>query len=339
MGGLGKTTFAQFVFNHEEIQKHFEKKLWVCISDDFKVKIIVEKILECAKGKKQEENLAMNTLVIDLHKKIDGKRYLLVLDDLWEHDRKKWLSLENLLKGGARGSRILVTTREMKVAKTVQTVEPHVLICLNENQSWSLFKQIAFENGQELENLSIKALGMEIIEKCRGVPLAIKTIGSLLYGTNSEKEWLSFKDKELSKVGQNENDILHTLRLSYDHLPSHLKQCFSYCSVFPKDYKINKEILIQQWMAQGFTMVDENECLEDVGHEYFMNLLWRSFFEKVEEDEWGNINFKIYDLIYFRFSIMNILILPRKMFWIFSLSLTHLCGVFSSYISDSCKIT
>ena len=92
-------------------------------------------------------------------------------------------------------------------------------------------------------------------------------------------------------------------------------------------------------MAQGFTMVDENECLEDVGHEYFMNLLWRSFFQEVEEDEWGNINFKIYDLIYFRFFIMNILILPRKMFWIFSLSLTHLCGVFSSYISDSCKIT
>jgi hypothetical protein len=341
MGGLGKTTLAQFVFNHEEIQKHFEKKLWVCISDDFKVKIIVEKILECAKGKKQEENLAMNTLVIDLHKKIDGKRYLLVLDDLWEHDRKKWLSLENLLKGGARGSRILVTTREMKVAKIVQTVEPHVLSCLNENQSWSLFKQIAFENGQELENLSIKALGMEIIEKCRGVPLAIKTIGSLLYGTNSKKEWLSFKDKELSKVVQNENDILHTLRLTYDHLPSHLEQCFAYYSVFPKDYKINKEILIQQWMAQGFTMVDENECLEDVGHEYFMNLLWRSFFQEVEEDEWGNINFKIYDLIYFQFSIMNILILPRKMFWIFSLSLslTHLCGVFSSYISDSCKIT
>ena len=187
MGGLGKTTLAQFVFNHEENQKHFEKKLWVCISNDFEVKIIVEKILECAEGKKQEENLTMNTLVIDLHKKIDGKRYLLVLDDLWEHDRKKWLSLENLLKGGARGSRILVTTREMKVAEIVHTVEPHVLSCLNENQSWSLFKQIAFENGQEPENLSIKALGMEIIEKYRGVPLAIKTIGSLLYGKNSEK--------------------------------------------------------------------------------------------------------------------------------------------------------
>uniref|UniRef100_A0A2N9G5H1 Disease resistance protein RGA3 n=1 Tax=Fagus sylvatica TaxID=28930 RepID=A0A2N9G5H1_FAGSY len=117
IGGLGKTTLAQLVFNHEEIQKHFEKKLWVCISDDFDVKIIVEKILECAKGKKQEENLAMNTLVNDLQKEIDGKRYLLVLDDVWNDDSLKWDDLKGLLLNGARGSRILVTTRGKKVAE------------------------------------------------------------------------------------------------------------------------------------------------------------------------------------------------------------------------------
>jgi hypothetical protein len=295
IGGLGKTTLAQLVFNDEKIIKHFEPKLWVCISDDFDVKVIVGKILEFAKNEKQKD-FKMSTLIKNFQKEIDGKRYILVLDDMWEHDRKKWLSLENLLKGGARGSRILVTTHKMKVAKTVQTIEPHVLRDLNEDQSWSLFKQMAFENGQEPENLNIKALGMKIIEKCKGVPFAIKTIGSLLYGTNSEQEWLSFKDKELSKVSQDENDILPTLRLSYDHLLSHLKQCFAYCSLFSKDYMFNKEILIQQWMAQGFIMVDENECLEDVGHEYFMNLVWRSFFQEVEEDDWGIIEFKIHDL-------------------------------------------
>ena len=299
MGGLGKTTLAQFVFNHEVIQKHFEPKLWVCISDDFDVKIIVEKILECAKGKKQEENLAMNTLVNDLQKEIDGKRYLLVLDDVWNDDSQKWDDLKGLLLNGARGSRILVTTHGKKVAEVAKTIEPYSLSGLNEEESWSLFRRKAFEKGQEPENLRIREIGKEIVGKCRGIPLAIKTIGSILYFRKTEEDWLSFKNNEFSKVDQKENDILPTLRLSYDHLPSNLKQCFAYCSLYPKDYMIDKETLIQQWMAQGFIKLSaENQCIEDVGHEYFMDLLWRSFFQEIEEDDWGNINFKIHDLMH-----------------------------------------
>jgi Leucine-rich repeat (LRR) protein len=301
IGGLGKTTLAQLVFNHEEIQKHFEKKLWVCISDDFDVRIIVEKILECAKGKKQEENLAMNTLVNELEKEIDGKRYLLVLDDVWNDDSLKWDDLKGLLLNGARGSRILVTTRGKNVAEVAKTIEPYFLSGLNEEESWSLFRQKAFEKGQEPENLRIREIGKEIVGRCRGIPLAIKTIGSILYFKKTEEDWLSFKNNEFSKVDQKENDILPTLRLSYDHLPSNLnlKQCFAYCSLFPKDYMFNKKTLIQQWMAQGFIKLSaENQCIEDVGHEYFMDLLWRSFFQEVEEDDWGNIKFKIHDLMH-----------------------------------------
>ncbi|KAK4591993.1 hypothetical protein RGQ29_016460 [Quercus rubra] len=291
-GGLGKTTLAQFVFNDEEIKSHFEKKLWVCVSDDFDVKIIVEKILECAKGKKPER-LEMNTLINDLQKEIDGKRYLLVLDDVWDDDSEKWDKLKGFLLGGASGSRILVTTRDEKVAKISKTIEPHFLKGLNDEESWSLFKQKAFEKGQEPENLKIKEIGMEIVRKCRGIPLAIKTIGSLLCFKNSEDEWLSFINKEFSKLDQKENDILPTLKLSYDHLPSHLKQCFAYCSLFPKDYEFKKEKLIKLWMAQGFIRLSiQNQCLEDVGHEYFMELLWRSFFQDT-----GSI-FKIHDLMH-----------------------------------------
>ena len=120
---------------------------------------------------------------------------------------------------------------------------------------------------------------MEIVRKCKGIPLVIKTIGSLLYFKNSEQEWLSFKNKDFSNVNKKEIDIPPTLKLSYDHLPSHLKQCFAYYSLFPKDYQIEKEALIKLWMAQGFIKLSgQNQCLEDVGHEYFMELLWRSFF-------------------------------------------------------------
>ena len=299
LGGLGKTTLAQLVFNDEKIQNHFEPKLWVCVSDDFEDKVIVKKILECAQNNELEK-LEFNTLINNLKKEIDGKRYLLVLDDVWNEDLQKWLKLKSLLMGGASGSRIIVTTRSNKVVEITKTVGPYMLKGLDEDKSWSLLKEMAFENGQEPENSEFKVVGMEILEKCRGVPLAIRTIGSILRFKETKEKWLSFKNNELSKLAQNENDIIPTLKLSYNHLPSHLKQCFAYCCLFPKDYKIHKPTIIQMWMAQGFIRpLTQNQCLEDVGHEYIMDLLWRSFFQEVENDERGNIlHFKMHDLMH-----------------------------------------
>jgi Leucine-rich repeat (LRR) protein/nicotinamide mononucleotide adenylyltransferase len=301
IGGLGKTTLAQLVFNDELIEKHFQLKMWVCVSESFNVKNIVEKILESA-TKKKPAIVEMNRLVSYLLKEIDGKKYFLVLDDVWNGDHEKWCRLKEMLMGGARGSRILVTTRNEIVARAIrqESVESYSLKGLAEDASWSLFKQKAFQKGQEPENSIIIALGKEIVQKCSGVPLAITTIGSLLGSKNPETEWSSFKNNELSKISQNENDILPTLKLSYDHLPAHLKQCFAFCSLFPKDYKIDRSTLIKLWIAQGFVKSsDQNRCLEDVGDEYFMDLLWRSFFEEAEKDEFGSIiQCKMHDLMH-----------------------------------------
>jgi hypothetical protein len=196
----------------------------------------------------------------------------------------EWLKLKELLMGGARGSRILVTTRSEKVAKITHTTKAHLLRGLDEHTSWSLFKQTAFEKGQEPKNPSVVAIGKEIVNKCVGVPLAIRTMGSLLYLKNPETEWMSFKNDVLSKMSQEENNILPNLKLSYDHLPSHLKHCFAYCSLFPKDYKIDIPTLIKLWIAQGFVKSsdDQNRCLEEVGHEYFMDLLGGHSFKKLK---------------------------------------------------------
>ena len=132
------------------------------------------------------------------------------------------------------------------------------------------------------------------------VPLAIRTIASLLHSKASENEWRSFKNYELSKITQGEeNNILSTLKLSYDHLPSYLKQCFAYCRLFPKDYEIDVETLIDLWAAQGFIKLSNpKQRVKDVGREYFMLLLWRSFFQDVGEDFGGNIWCKMHDLMH-----------------------------------------
>ncbi|XP_065632629.1 putative disease resistance protein RGA4 isoform X2 [Quercus suber] len=298
IGGLGKTTLAQLIYNDEIVKNNFELKLWICVSDNFDLKHIVKQILESWGNRRDEESLEI--LQNNLRGKLNGKKYFIVLDDLWNEDKIKWIPLKNLLMGGARGSKIVVTTRSIKVAEITGTTSPHKLEGLDPKKSWSLFVKMAFKEGKEPEYQGIVDLGKTIVGKCIGVPLAIRTIGSLLYGKTSYIEWQSFLENELSKLTQQENDISLTLKLSYDYLPSHLKQCFAYCRLFPKDYRIDVNTLINLWVAQGFIVLEgPRQRFEDIGRKYFMELLWRSFFQDVENDHLGNIGLcKMHDLMH-----------------------------------------
>ncbi|XP_030963000.1 putative disease resistance protein RGA3 [Quercus lobata] len=291
IGGLGKTTLAQYVYNDEKVQNYFELKMWVCISDVFELKIIIEKITGNAPG-----NLEMDELQRQLRQKIDQKKYLLVLDDVWNEDRGKWLNLIDILMGGSKGSKIIITTRSRLVARITNTVSPYILKGLSEDRSWFLFEQVAFSKGQVTNNPTLVTIGREIVKICQGVPLAIMSIGHVLYCKETESEWLLVKNNLLANLIEG-NEIFPILKLSYDNLPSHLKSCFAYCSLFPKDYEMDKETVIQLWIAQGFVQSsNRNQQLEDVGDEYFKDLLWRSFFEEI--NEYGDLKYKMHDLIH-----------------------------------------
>jgi len=299
IGGLGKTTLVQLVYNSEKIRRHFELRIWVCVSEVFDVKLIVQKILESATNTKCD-GLEMDSLLTRLGKEIDGKKFLLILDDVWNDNRERWLKLRDLLMGGARGSKVVVTTRTQLIATITGTAKPYFLRSLSEDESWSLFEKLAFKQGKEFENARLVAIGKEVVKKCAGVPLAIRTMGSLLYCKDTETEWLSFKDRDLSMIPQNENDILPILKLSYELLPPCLKNCFAYCSLFPKDSEINKQTLIKLWMAQGFLQpADGMQHLEEVGHQCFMDLARRSFFQDLEYGEWGDVvSCRMHDLMH-----------------------------------------
>uniref|UniRef100_A0A2N9IQY7 Uncharacterized protein n=1 Tax=Fagus sylvatica TaxID=28930 RepID=A0A2N9IQY7_FAGSY len=281
IGGLGKTTLAQYVFNDKDVEKYFELKMWVCVSDNFELKIIVEKIIASATGN-APVNLEIDQLQSQLRGKIDQKKYLLVLDDVWNEDSEKWLKLKSLLMGGSKGSKIIITTRIRSVQEIMGTISPYLLKGLSDKQSWLLFEQVAFRKRQEKNIPKLEAIGRDILGMCQGVPLAIRSIGSMLYFKETEFEWSSVKNNLLANVTQG-NEIFPILKLSYDNLPSHLKSCFTYCSLFPKDYEMDKETMIQLWIAQGLIQSPNgNQQLEDVGDEYFNDLLWRSIFEENE---------------------------------------------------------
>lgn len=298
IGGMGKTTLAQLVYNDEDVGKHFGKKWWACISDVFDEKEVVRKILKSIIGEIYHD-LSMDWLQVRIREAITDKKYLLVLDDMWEEDHGRWLNLRSLLSMGAKGSCIVVTTRSSSVARATNGIKTHVLGGLTEEMSWRLFKRLAFSVEQEDDPASVR-LGKEIVKKCANVPLAIKAIGSLLYSKNSIREWEYFRNNELFKIELGDNPIMSTLKLSYNHLPSSMKQCFAYCSLFPKDYLIEKEDLIYLWIAQGYIDPScEKQPLENVGHLYFMELLRRSFFKEVTKNDDGEINScKMHDLVH-----------------------------------------
>ncbi|CAL1409547.1 unnamed protein product [Linum trigynum] len=298
IGGLGKTTLAQLAYNDERVDSHFEVKVWVCISENFDVKLIVRKIIECCTDYKPDADLEMETLKKLLREGIEGNKYLIVLDDVWNENREKWSRLMSLLMCGAKGSRVVLTTRLLKVAKLDARMRPYELKGLSEGEGWGLFREIAFRGG-EATSAKHEAIGREILEKCKGVPLAIKTIAGALSFRESESEWAMVRSKGMWGVEQNEDDIMPTLKLSYDNLPTHLKHCFAYCSLFPKDHKIDVKRLIQLWIAQGYVHSSDLLTRFDVGINYVNELLWRSFYQEVEKDDRGNVRYcKMHDLMH-----------------------------------------
>ena len=179
IGGQGKSTLAQYIYNDEMVNAHFELKMWVCVSDVFDVKTIVENMITSTTKKKKTESLLMEQLKDELLKILNQKIYLLVLDDVWIDNKATWDKLKTLLLDGKRGSKVMITTWTKLVADITSPISQYFLRGLSDDQSSALLKQMAFEEGKETINSNFEVIGMDIVKKCQGVPLAIKIMGSV----------------------------------------------------------------------------------------------------------------------------------------------------------------
>ncbi|VAI68517.1 unnamed protein product [Triticum turgidum subsp. durum] len=254
MGGLGKTTLAKMVYNDQGVQQHFQLKMWHCVSDNFDVMALLKSIIELAVSGRCDMPNTIELLQKKLEQVIDQRRFILVLDDVWNEDERKW---EDVLKPllcsvGGPGSVIVVTTRSQKVASIMQTLGPHKLACLSEQDSWELFAQKAYRNSVEQDQSELVSIGRRIVNKCWGLPLALKTMGGLLSSYQQVQEWKAIEESNIRDNARGKDEIMSILKLSYTHLSSEMKQCFAFLAVFPKDYQMDKHNLIQLWIANGF---------------------------------------------------------------------------------------
>ncbi|GAV75406.1 NB-ARC domain-containing protein [Cephalotus follicularis] len=275
MGGLGKTTLARLVYNDDAVQG-FYSKAWVCVSDDFDVIRLTKAILGAVTSQNHDDLKDLNQVQLKLRDALTRKKFLIILDDVWNTEYGLWEALKSPFVAGAPGSRIIVTTREAKVARLMGPIEYYELKPLSNDDCWFVFVKHAFEDRDIAAYSNFETIRDKIVAKCSGLPLAARTLGGLLR-CKPRDDWEGILN---SKIWNLESDILPVLRLSYFHLPSHLKRCFAYCAIFPKDYEFKEEELVPLWIAEGLIWQNEgNKQMEELGGEYFRELLSRSIFQ------------------------------------------------------------
>jgi hypothetical protein len=277
VGGLGKTTLAQKVYNRYDVKAKFEICIWVAISQNFKLIDILREIAEQLNLRIDPNTISKEHILLAvLHESLISTKYLIVLDDVWTKDL--WTQIGKGLPDEKKGSRVLITTRFFNVAKNADpTCEPYKLGFLTNELSSELFLKKALPNHDANESPfdDFDDISDQLIRKCGKLPLALEVLGGLLSEKPcNSKAWLkvlkmSWHDGDLEKC----SEIIGT---SYEGLSFVLKSCFMYFAAFPENYDINAKSLLRMWIAEGFIPKDDNRTLEETAESYLEDLVQRS---------------------------------------------------------------
>ncbi|XP_058114865.1 putative disease resistance protein At1g50180 isoform X1 [Magnolia sinica] len=296
MGGLGKTTLAKKVYNHDAVKKHFNCCAWIYVSQEYNVKDLLLSIMRCFMIPTEDPNV--DQLRVKLFEHLMVRRYFVVVDDIWKTEA--WDALAATFPDTNNGSRILLTTRNKDIATDADArCRPHELQLLREDESWELFnKKVFFQEDSHCPQY-LEGLGRQIVAKCHGLPLAVVVISGLL---SRKPGLLSEWEKVLKSISwqfvEGDANISPILALSYEDLPYHLKSCFLYLVAFPENYEISVEELIWFWVAEGFVHARGAETLEEVAEDCVQELIQRSLIQVVKKSFIGTIkSCRIHDLL------------------------------------------
>ncbi|CAN7097689.1 unnamed protein product [Brassica rapa subsp. narinosa] len=251
MGGVGKTTLLATINN--KFEDEFDVVIWVVVSKDLQYKVIQDQILGRLRVDQEWEKETEEKKASSIGDILGRKKFVLLLDDLWSEVDLNKIGVPHPTQ--ENGSKIVFTTRSKKVCSDMEADDKLLIDCLPANEAWELFRSIVGEDTLKLHQ-DILTLAKQICEKCHGLPLALNVIGKAMSCKEDVHEWrhangvLKSSSHEFPDM---EEKILSILKFSYDGLEDKkMKSCFLYCALFPEDYVIKKEDLIECWISEGF---------------------------------------------------------------------------------------
>ncbi|KAJ6800490.1 putative disease resistance protein isoform X3 [Iris pallida] len=286
IGGLGKTTLARKVYNSIDVKREFGIRVWITVSQDYESVKLLNEILEQVRG--YNEKLEQREVINEkLHDSLKEKRYLIVMDDVWRRSQDVLEEMKAALPDEKNGSRVLITTRDIDVARYADpNATPYELRLLTDVESLELLLKKAFANQDLRVNCTedLRSIGQKLVKLCGNLPLALVVVGGLLSMRGMQySEWQRVLETMSWHVeGKKCMDILS---LSYEDLPHYLKSCFLYLAAFPEDSIIQADRLIRLWIAEGFIprqgrgTIEETaeDCLEELAQRCMVQVASRKY--------------------------------------------------------------
>ncbi|KAL6596592.1 hypothetical protein ACP70R_047235 [Stipagrostis hirtigluma subsp. patula] len=308
MGGLGKTTLTRKVYESADIVDKFSLRAWIIVSQSFnRIELLKDMIRQFLGGEaltsfmnEHQGKMQVRDLSNYLTDRMKDKRYFVVLDDVWSIDALDWIKISALPTTNTKGSRIIVTTRDAGIAMKC-TFQPqiHNLSPLQLDDAKELLLRKASKTYEDIKKDKAEEIFGMILKKCGGLPLAILTVGGVL-ATKDAKDWKKLYDQLPGELESNQSlqAMRRVVTLSYTHLPSHLKPCFLYMSIFPEDFEIRRDRLVNRWIAEGFVGTRAGYTSTEVGVSYFNELISRSLVQPSRVDFNGRVKrCRLHDIV------------------------------------------
>ncbi|KAK2386069.1 putative disease resistance RPP13 protein [Trifolium repens] len=314
MGGIGKTTLAKLLYNDREVKEKFGVRGWAHVSSDFIVFRVLETILESIisqntlngnlnseliewvdsiKNRSTSEDYP-NILLLTLQQVLRTNTFLIVLDDVLDAKSVNLIYLMNIFNVGETGSRIIITTRDERLLGSMQFyLSVHYLRPLESEDCWSLLARHAFGACNDQQQSNLDEIGREIAKKCNGLPFVAAALGDFLRTKLSLDHWNYVLESNIWEL--TDHDVQPFLQLNYHYLSTPLKRCFAYCSIFPKKSILEKNLVVQLWIAEG--LVESSTDQEKIGEEYFDVLVSRSLIHQRSVGD-KEANFEMHNLIH-----------------------------------------
>ncbi|CAI9089620.1 OLC1v1024226C1 [Oldenlandia corymbosa var. corymbosa] len=277
MCGLGKTTLAKRVFKDPHVTYEFMDKVFIYVSRDYdKKKVMLEILASFAEINDEVSNLDEERLENYLRQQLEGRTYLVILDDVWE--KNDWDRFKFAFPNNNKRCRVLMTTRNAEVAMYAHPNNPNY---------WYKLDFLSLDHSQELLRLKIFQKNecppkfaeyvMKIASKCYGLPLALVLNAEMLMNHPENIDWWREVFNNLSDYKARDiTQVTKLIYFSYKQLPNHLKRCFLYLGLFRKDFEIPVWKLVRLWISEGLIQQEGNLDMEVVAEKYLEELVFRS---------------------------------------------------------------